>query len=416
MGCVSSKHVRKEIEREQAAAGNVTRHHVPNHVVSLTSSTYGALKLDAEEATAAAAAAAVVIKDRLFPAESNGDAAAREQRSPPREEEQPPEVINAWELMEDLEEAVPASRSNRNSPKLRALSAPFKLLSNTIVSPSAGRRQSGGKENMGSFTGPKVVGPLKSEFTPSNVPLKSHNSCKAALGMRIPTLWTPKRNSFGSDNGLSSRRSLCPLFDPELVEQYEKELTVNHHEEQIKKMIMPSPKIKKLRNGSKESSNSILSRFQKKCPPGGENSVVIYTTTLRGIRKTFEDCNIVRSVIESHLIQVSERDVSMDSGFKEELRGLMGNKEVKVPVVFVKGRIIGGAEEVMKLEEDGKLGILFDGIPRASISGCEGCGGIRFVMCMDCNGSCKVLADDRKKLVKCGECNENGLIHCPLCS
>ncbi|KAK4783424.1 hypothetical protein SAY86_007798 [Trapa natans] len=405
MGCVSSKHVRKEIGREQAAvaeaAANVTRHHIPTHVVSLTSSTYGALKLDVVEA----ATAEDVIKDPLVvPAteSDNGVTAGREQRSSPfRGEEQPPEVINAWELMEDLEEAVPASRSNRSSPKLRALSTPFKLLSNTIMSPNKGRRLSGGgKENRGgSFTGPKVVGPVKSEFMPGN----SHSSCKAALGMKIPPLWTPKRNSFGSDNGeLSSRRSLGPMFD---------------HKEQIKKMATPSPKIKKkLRNGSKESSESILSRFQKKCPPGGENSVVIYTTTLRGIRKTFEDCNMVRSVMDSHLIQFSERDISMDSGLKEELRGLMGKKEARVPAVFVKGRMVGGVEEVMKLEEDGKLGVLLDGMPRASISVCEGCGGIRFVMCMECNGSCKVLGEDRKKNVKCGECNENGLIHCPLCS
>lgn len=412
MGCVSSKHVREEIEREQAAA-NVRCHHFSNHVVSLTSSTYGALKLDTEEATAAAAAAAIT--GSLVPAESNGVTAAHKQRSPPREEEQPPEVINSWELMEDLEEAVPPSRSNMDCPKPRTLSTPLKFFNNNIGSPRTARRQSGGKENRGSFTVPKRDGPVKPESAPSNEPLKSHDSCKAALGMRVTPLRTPKRNSFGRDNGLSSRRNLGPLFDPDLVSKYQKELTLNHHRgEQIKKIISTSPKIKKLRNRSKESE-LILSRFTRKCPPGGENSVVIYTTTLRGIRKTFEDCNIVRSVIESHLIQVSERDVSMDAGYKEELRVLMTSKEVKVPMVFVKGRMVGGAEEMLKLEEEAKLGILFNGVPKASISGCEGCGGIRFVMCMDCKGSCKVLGEDRKK-VKCGECNENGLIRCPLCS
>ncbi|KAK4755216.1 hypothetical protein SAY87_008973 [Trapa incisa] len=411
MGCVSSKHAWKKIGREHAAAPamNVTRHHVPNHVVSLTSSTYGALKLDMEEATGTASAAAVIEDSIVVVSEEsdNGIPAGCEQRSSPaRGEEQPPEVINSWELMEDLEEAVPVLRSNRSSPKLRASSTPFKLLSDTILSPNAGRRLSGrgGKENRGgSFTGAKAVGPVKSEFTPSNVQLKSHSSCKAALGTKISPLWTPERNSFGSENGeISSRRSLVPLFG---------------HKEQIKKMITPSPKMrKKLRNGSKESSESILSSFQKKCPPGGESSVVIYTTTLRGIRKTFEDCNMVRSVIDSHLIQFSERDISMDSGLKEELRGLMGKKEVRVPAVFVKGRMIGGVEEVMKLEEDGKLGVLFDGMPRASMGACDGCGGIRFVMCMECNGSCKVLGEDKKKVLKCGECNENGLIHCPICT
>jgi glutaredoxin domain-containing cysteine-rich protein 1 len=27
--------------------------------------------------------------------------------------------------------------------------------------------------------------------------------------------------------------------------------------------------------------------FEEKCPPGGTDSVILYTTTLRGIRKTF---------------------------------------------------------------------------------------------------------------------------------
>lgn len=164
-----------------------------------------------------------------------------------------------------------------------------------------------------------------------------------------------------------------------------------------------------------QEPGAILESFRKRCPPGGgENAVVLYTTTLRGIRKTFEDCNSVRAVIESYGVQTMERDVSMDSGFREELRVLMGQKEVRVPVVFVKGRLIGGAEEVMKLEEDGKLGSLLKGIPPA-MAPCDGCGGMRFVMCMDCNGSCKVLGEDQKKMVRCAECNENGLIRCPIC-
>ena len=114
-------------------------------------------------------------------------------------------------------------------------------------------------------------------------------------------------------------------------------------------------------------------------------------------------------------MHVLERDVSMDSRFKEELRKLMGTEQVKVPVVFVKGRFVGGAEEVVKLEEEGKLGVLFEGIPPKALGECEGCGGVRFVMCVECNGSCKVLDEDRKKTLRCGQCNENGLIQCPMC-
>ncbi|KAG6479936.1 hypothetical protein ZIOFF_063413 [Zingiber officinale] len=139
-----------------------------------------------------------------------------------------------------------------------------------------------------------------------------------------------------------------------------------------------------------------------------------YHRILRGIRKTFENCNAVRSTLESHRVQIEERDISMDSGYREELRSLMGLKEVSIPVVFVKGRLIGGAEEVLKLEEEGKLGPLLEELPRATVA-CEACAGVRFVMCMDCRGSCKVLDEEQKKIAKCKECNENGLIHCPIC-
>ncbi|KAL4578486.1 hypothetical protein LXL04_014609 [Taraxacum kok-saghyz] len=73
-------------------------------------------------------------------------------------------------------------------------------------------------------------------------------------------------------------------------------------------------------------SNTILESFEKTSPPGGENAMVIYTTTLRGIRKTFEDCNTVGGIIESHHVRMIERDISMDSGCKEELRLLLGKK------------------------------------------------------------------------------------------
>ncbi|KAG1331035.1 hypothetical protein COCNU_02G010030 [Cocos nucifera] len=208
---------------------------------------------------------------------------------------------------------------------------------------------------------------------------------------------TPSANmqKSGRDYGRSwSRRSLSPLFDPELLASLEKE----HHEEgeQIKKMIDP---VRRHRKG--HDSGLLLQSFQEKCPPGGENIVVLYTTTLRGIRKTFEDCNAVRCTMESHDVKTVERDISMDSGYREELRLLMGIKEVRVPVAFVKGRLIGGAEEVLMLEEEGKLGLLLEGIPRAEVEVCrKGCGGMRFVMCMDCNGSCKVLDREQKKMVR----------------
>lgn len=54
---------------------------------------------------------------------------------------------------------------------------------------------------------------------------------------------------------------------------------------------------------------------------------------------------MARSIIESMNVEVFERAILMHSTFKEELRVLMGSKEVKVPLVFVKVRLIGGAKD-----------------------------------------------------------------------
>ena len=156
-------------------------------------------------------------------------------------------------------------------------------------------------------------------------------------------------------------------------------------------------------------------RFDRKCPPAGEERVVLYTTSLRGIRKTFEDCNNARFILQGLNVAVDERDVSIHAEFRQELKDLMMGKPVPVPQVFIKGRYIGGMEEIIKLHEDGTLATLVDGLPaQLSREDCDGCGGVRFVPCSDCSGSCKVI-NESNEVVRCPECNENGLMRCPIC-
>ncbi|XWS59483.1 hypothetical protein CRYUN_Cryun08bG0125900 [Craigia yunnanensis] len=379
MGCVSSKLVKKEIKREillNNGGGYV------NHVVSLKSSTYGVLKLDNNE---------LQEQEEVGLSETK-----RVLRSPPPEE---PEVINALELMEDLDEDGFIKRSPKSRVFVKGVGekdvrSPLKFLSQ-VGSPLK-LKKFDGKENKRRVNG-AGYGNGKSDFSPKSILRVSNSmdsSCKAVLKLSYPVKSTRSEGFESGDLGFTSRRrSFSPLFDPELVALYEKELS--EEEEQIKRIISPEPEIRKSKKS--QDSKAILQFFEKKCPTGGENAVVIYTTTLRGIRKTFEECNTVRSIMESYHIQMFERDISMDSGFKEELRKLTGTKEVKVPLVFVKGRLIGGVEEIVKLEEEGKLETLFDGITRV-IPGCEGCAGVRFVMCTECNGSCKVLDGEQKKM------------------
>ncbi|KAK1421174.1 hypothetical protein QVD17_23319 [Tagetes erecta] len=164
-----------------------------------------------------------------------------------------------------------------------------------------------------------------------------------------------------------------------------------------------------------EEIDDPLSDFEKVCPPGGSDSVILYTTGLRSIRKTFEDCSSIRFLLQSFRVLYHERDLSMHLDFRDELFRILGGKTVP-PRLFIKGRYIGGAEEVLRLHEQGKFRPLLAGIPLNTWDGpCEGCAGVRFVVCFSCSGSRKVNSDDGLLPEKCKECNENGLILCPFC-
>ncbi|KAH0975042.1 hypothetical protein GBA52_016941 [Prunus armeniaca] len=171
-----------------------------------------------------------------------------------------------------------------------------------------------------------------------------------------------------------------------------------------------------------KSKRDPLSEYPERCPPGGADSVVVYTTSLRGVRRTFEDCQKVKGVLEGHRVVYDERDVALHGEFLGELRGLLGEESnnsdggVGVPRVFVKGRYLGGAEELVELNESGVFGrmVKLAGVERGvGWRACEGCGGARFVPCMECGGSCKVVAGDKRE--RCPKCNENGLVQCVAC-
>lgn len=160
-----------------------------------------------------------------------------------------------------------------------------------------------------------------------------------------------------------------------------------------------------------------LSSFEQKSLPGGRNSVVLYTTSLRGIRKTFEDCESIKFLLDSFHIIYHERDVSMDLEFREGLWEILGGRVIP-PRLFIKGRNIGGADEVVSLHERGELKYLLQGIPLVSSNQkCGRCNNLRFVLCCNCNGSRKVFDGEGREgsFSRCSSCNENGLIKCPLC-
>jgi len=150
---------------------------------------------------------------------------------------------------------------------------------------------------------------------------------------------------------------------------------------------------------------------------GTEERIVVYLTSLRGVRRTFEDCNAVRMILKGFRVWVDERDVSMDIAYREELQRALGERHVSLPQVFVRGKYVGGAEVIKHLFETGELAkIILEGFPRLKPGFvCELCGDARFVPCENCSGSRKVFDEDEGSLKRCLECNENGLLRCPYC-
>ncbi|CAA2953616.1 uncharacterized protein At5g39865-like [Olea europaea var. sylvestris] len=152
--------------------------------------------------------------------------------------------------------------------------------------------------------------------------------------------------------------------------------------------------------------------------PRAENIIMVYFTSLRILRHTFEDCKTVLTILRSFNVLVDERDVSMDSGYIKELQKIFGEPEkskLTLPRVFIGGRYIGGAEEVRQLHESGELKKYLQGLLPADARGCEACGGYRFILCQECNGSHKYYSE-KCGFKSCTSCNENGLTRCPSCS
>jgi glutaredoxin domain-containing cysteine-rich protein 1 len=149
---------------------------------------------------------------------------------------------------------------------------------------------------------------------------------------------------------------------------------------------------------------------------GTEDRIVVYLTSLRGVRRTYEDCYAVRMIFRGFRVWVDERDVSMDSAYRRELQSVLGEKNVTLPQVFVRGKYLGGAEMIKQLFEIGEMGKILQGFPvREPGFVCDSCGDVRFVPCTNCDGSRKLFDEEEDRVKRCLECNENGLIRCPDC-
>ncbi|XP_060184896.1 uncharacterized protein At5g39865-like [Lycium barbarum] len=319
-------------------------HHPPlckgdtNHLVSLTSSTYGSLVLDDPR-----------VPDNSTTCHNEGD-----QQDPVS----PDSAINTWELMEGLDDLD------------------FHMVQSPV---EESPRKSKCKIH--------DIQELDTEFVKS-YEIVEHSDMKP--------LW----------KHLSEAK-----MDPNVALSYGKAWSTKQFEHQESETVM-----------SVESSNDSSSSLSSLFPDSGiylngtEDRIVLYFTSLRGIRKTYEDCCSVRVIFKGCRVGVDERDISMDSSYKKELRDVLEGKAMSLPRVFIRGKYIGGVEEIKQLHETGELVKLLEGFPVMDDGfTCESCGEARFVPCLGCNGSRKLFEEEEGKSLRCPHCNENGLIRCPGC-
>ncbi|KAL6520376.1 hypothetical protein OROMI_032556 [Orobanche minor] len=314
-------------------------------------------------------------------------------QTPPGE----PEMINAWEMMEGLEDISPLR------PVRHFRSFSFHVHSDAGFSSPDDQPTPRVKES--------------SESSPKSASLDLADS---------------------DTNSNSNDTSIVSEFDPEVIATFRKAL---------EELPPANPFHLKPMNVEKQPASELTVDKRGICyispnkvAPCGADRLILYFTSLRGVRKTYEDCCHVRVILKGLGVRVDERDVSMHSGFKEELKEVLGEgfAGIGLPSVFIGKTCIGGAEEIRRLNEEGKLEklvesneLLEDGRDGGQYGKfCEACGDIRFVPCETCSGSCKIYYEgdyyeELGEFDECGEhecgfhrcpdCNENGLIRCPIC-
>ncbi|WOK96849.1 hypothetical protein Cni_G05557 [Canna indica] len=464
MGCTGSKQLRGSRGRSPGPYGRcqslpvnyaaaATAHRWSrdgDHSVALTSCTLGSLVLDRDDLSSddevmtkntgelqAAGASPAGIAKELGGARTWSEMIGRRiPRTPTITPPNEPEVINAWELMAGLEDTSPlflpsTTAVNRSfsfhTSRNAHCSSPDSELSINSSSPKPQWMQLSPGDSVFSDFDPEILSSFRkalNDLSPQRQSVSSHQPPESDIDEEEEELEDKEVVVVEEDQKKPSHART------RAAEQ------ANGHDVQVPKSLSTvrarinefQQKIDARKTSSNANSAKVAPSY--KCPPSGEGKVVFYFTSLRGIRKTYEDCWAVSMILKGYGVLIDDRDVSMHAGFKAELIDILGPGYGgnRLPRVFADGNYLGGADEVRQLHEVGRLGKLLEccemvtqgkGGGGGGHAACKGCGDVRFVPCETCSGSCKVYVEEEEEdfggFRRCPECNENGLVRCPLC-
>ncbi|CAM9450915.1 unnamed protein product [Lampetra fluviatilis] len=152
--------------------------------------------------------------------------------------------------------------------------------------------------------------------------------------------------------------------------------------------------------------------------------LVVYTTSVRVVRSTFERCEHARRILHTHHVHFEDRDVALHAEYlappSREPPQAHGTP-LELPAIFINGDYFGGADRLMSMNESGELRAFLRQFKRNTVARkCAHCGGYRFVPCLACRGSkvsqVRTNFGERPRALRCTSCNENGLQRCTECT
>nr|CAD7403930.1 unnamed protein product [Timema poppensis] len=85
--------------------------------------------------------------------------------------------------------------------------------------------------------------------------------------------------------------------------------------------------------------------------------VVLYSTTMGVVRKTYQDCVKVKKILRNMMVKYEERDVFMSREVQSEVRDRMNSDVILVPQMFVEGQHIGSCVQTSEPSLEQNLNI-----------------------------------------------------------
>ncbi|KAJ6216090.1 hypothetical protein RDWZM_010590 [Blomia tropicalis] len=180
--------------------------------------------------------------------------------------------------------------------------------------------------------------------------------------------------------------------------------------------------------------------------------IVLYTTSHDSIRRSFNESRAIKAILDNNMIDYKECDLFVDEKHNSDLNerfkiiqskdvearviNKTDNDKYRIPVLFVNGFLLGGLEEIQKLNEIGILTNTLDNYVNAKSNvgleidkyfengnfhktDCQRCEGKKLIICTKCKGTSyvfvKYLRGPRFSM-RCVQCSKIGIINCPKCS